>query len=95
VRSDPATLPDFDTLTERNKLRSVTYGVFGEAFNVLLETMANAIKTVKGRSDMALTALEARAAELEARPPGVAYKGVWDSSEVYQRGHFVTRAGSI
>lgn len=73
----------------------MTYAVFGEAFNVLLASISNAVKAVTTRSDTAMTALEARVAELEARPPGVAYKGVWDSSEVYQRGHFVTRAGSL
>jgi hypothetical protein len=95
MSSDPATLPDFDTLIERQKSKPVTYGCFGAAVNVLLETIGNAVKAVTTRSDRAITALEARVAELEARPTGVAYKGVWDSSEVYERGHFVTRAGSI
>jgi hypothetical protein len=95
VRSNPATSPDdFDTLIERHKSQSVSYGVFGEAFNVLLETMANAIKTVKGRSDTAMTALEARVAELEARPT-LDYKGIWDSETVYRRGDCVTRSGSV
>jgi hypothetical protein len=73
----------------------VTYGVLGEAFNVLLETMTETVKAAKARSDAAITALETRVAELEAQPPGVAYKGIWDGSEVYQRGYFVTRAGSM
>jgi hypothetical protein len=96
VRSDPTTSPDdFDVLIARHASKSVTYAVFGEAFNVLLVSIGNAAKAVTTRSATAITALEARVAALEARPPGVAYKGVWDSSEVYRRGHFVTRAGSI
>ena len=98
VRSDPVAEPDFNTLIERHKSEPVTYAVFGEAFNVLLDVIAEPMKAVKRRferSDAAIATLEARVAKLEARPTGVAYKGVWDSSEVYQRGQFVTRAGSI
>jgi hypothetical protein len=53
------------------------------------------MNAVKAGSDATITALETRIAELEARPTGISYKGVWDSAEVYQRGHFVTKAGSI
>jgi hypothetical protein len=87
-------LPDFDGLIERNKSKSVTYGVFGEALNVLLESMANAVKAVNGRSDRAITALETRVVELEARPT-LDYKGIWNASAVYRRGDCVTRSGSI
>jgi hypothetical protein len=94
VTSDPAVQPDFDTLIGRHKSQSVTYGVFGEAFNVLLETMANNIKTVKTRCDAAMTALEARVAELEARP-SLDYKGIWNASSLYRRDDCVTHSGSI
>jgi hypothetical protein len=96
VSATPATSPDdFDILIEKHRSKSVTYAVFGETFNVLLASIGNAVKAVTTRSDTAIAALEARVAELESRPTGVAYKGVWDASEVYERGHFVTRAGSI
>jgi hypothetical protein len=91
VRSDLATLRDFDALIEQNKSKSVTYGVFGEAFNVLLETMTDAIKTVKGRS----AALEARVAQLEQQPPSPHYQGVFQEEKAYARGSLVTKAGGL
>ena len=49
MRSDPTTSPDdFDALIERHRSQSVSYAVFWEAFNVLLETMTDAIKNREG-----------------------------------------------
>ena len=97
MRSDPAVQPDFDTLIERNQSKSVTYGVFGAAINILFETMADTAKAVRDmttRSNAAQMTLETRVAELEARAT-LDYKGVWNPQTEYRRGDCVTRDGSI
>jgi hypothetical protein len=92
VRSNPAPSPDdFDTLIERHKSQPVSYGVFGEAFNVLLDTMTDAMKTEKGRS----AALEARVAQLEQQPPSPHYQGVFQEEKTYSRGSMVTKGGGL
>jgi hypothetical protein len=69
----------------------VSYAVFGKAFNVLLETMTDAVKTVKGRS----AALEARVTQIEQQPPSPHYQGVFQEGKTYSRGSMVTKAGGL
>ena len=96
MRSDPATsLDDFDTLIERHKSKPVTYDCFGAAVNVLLETMTDAIKTVKTRSDVAIAGLEARVAQLELQPPSPHYEGICEQGKMYARGSLTTKAGGL
>ena len=42
-----------------------------------------------------IKALEARIAELEAKPPTPEYKGIYEDGLVYPRGTLTTRAGSL
>ena len=92
MRSNPAIAPDdFDTLIDRHKSQPVSYDVFGEAFNVLLETMANTVKAVKRRSD----ALEARVMQLEQQPPSPHYAGTYEQGKAYARGALATRSGAL
>jgi hypothetical protein len=39
--------------------------------------------------------LEAKIAELEARPAGVSYQGTWDATKVYGRDQAITWGGSL
>ena len=42
-----------------------------------------------------LARLERRVEQLEARPTGIKYLGVWDRGRAYGKGDFVTKAGSL
>jgi hypothetical protein len=92
VKTNATTSPDdFDALIERHRSQSVNYAVFGAAFNVLLETITDAIKTVKGRS----AALEARVRQLEEQPPSPHYHGVFQEGKTYSRGSLTTQSGGL
>ena len=73
MRPPAATSPDdeFDTLIEQRNSKAVTFGCFGAAVHVLLNTM-NAVKT---HADVATAVLQARVKALEDRPVGVKYTG--------------------
>ena len=92
MRSNPETSPDdFDALIGRHKSQPVSYEVFGEAFNVLLGTIANTVKAVKKRPD----ALEARVKQLERQPPSPHYAGTYEQEKAYNCGALVTRSGGL
>jgi len=62
------------------------------AMQKLMQAIAPVIATYVERQ---VAPLRARLAELEARPSGVPWKGVWGANESYPAGVFVTHGGSL
>ena len=78
---------DFDDYVRRCRTKPASIGMMGSVVDLLIK-VATAQK-------VRIEALEAQVKVLEARPAAVDYKGVFDSTTVYQPGNAVTCAGSI
>jgi hypothetical protein len=87
-----ATPPDtMEQFLERCGSKAVTY----KALNSVLDTtQAEFIKVLRKQRDT-ITALEARIAQLEARPPGVEYDGLYENGKAYTKGVLVSRKGGL
>jgi hypothetical protein len=72
VRTAAAEPVEWDQYIAARQDQPVAFKYLGAAVDGVFAVM----KDIKARSDATITSLEARVAELEAQPPGVAYKGI-------------------
>jgi hypothetical protein len=61
----------------------------------LAGVVVDAMKEALRPRDAKIIALEAKVAELDARGPGVEYKGVYVAGTIYPKGSAITRDGSL
>ncbi len=85
---------DWDDLIRRNATKPMTMENFAQFFDVFKEVM-DGVKKRNGERDTKIEALETKVRELEARPTGAKYCGVWQDSLEYMRDDAVTKGGSL
>ncbi len=61
----------------------------------LEKLMAGVMKGIGAAVNERVGKLEERITELEKRPRGIAYRGVWDASKEYSPGDAATSSGSL
>lgn len=74
--------------------RDESLEVYGSVIVKLVEFTESMNERNKERNAK-ITALEEKIAELEARPAGMPYKGIWSPGEAYREGELATLAGSL
>jgi hypothetical protein len=80
-----------DTFLEKHGSKAVTYRALNTALDALQDGLVQVWKAQKTR----VAELELRIKELEARPPGVEYDGVYETGKSYTKGVLVSRRGGL
>ena len=89
--TDTKTVLTMDAFLAKHGKKPVSYQTLNDAVDAVQAATIEALK----RQKAAIAALESRIKELEARPPGVEYGGVYENAKAYPRGVLISRGGGL